>query len=351
MKKIVILILLIIPIRVYAINASSYVVMDTDNNRVLEGNNIHNKSLIASITKIMTSMVVINNCDISKEIEVGNEVLESFGSGIYITPGEKISYENLLYGLMLRSGNDAAITLASHVGGSMEGFATLMNSLAKSIGMKDTIFYNSSGLEDKHGENISTVYDMGLLSSYAIHNETYKKIVGTKNISIKTNLKSYIWHNKNRLLTTYPYCTGGKTGFTEKARRTLVTNASKGNVNLTVVTFNDGSDFEDHKSLYNKYFNSLRKYRILQKGKIETKYANTYINETFEIALSEKEYQKLDVKINYLNDNVTDIIGYVSVDLNGKNYFKTNIYQSKKDFVEEKSLWQILKEKIISLFD
>ena len=155
---------------------------------------------------------------------------------------------------MLRSGNDAAAELAYQVGGSMEGFSLLMNNLAKDIGMKNTNFINSSGLEDGENANVSTVYDMALLSSYAIKNKDYREIVGTKKITVKTNFKTYIWHNKNKLLTSYEYCIGGKTGFTKRARRTLVTNASKDNVNLTVVTFNDGNDFEDHKDLYEKYF-------------------------------------------------------------------------------------------------
>ena len=164
MKKIIIVLLfLFIPVKVYGISASSYIVMDSDTNRVLEGSNIHKKSLIASITKIMTSMVVINNGALDKTVTIGDEVLKSFGSGIYVSVGEKIKKEELLYGLMLRSGNDAAISLAFDTGGSMEGFASMMNSLASSIGMKDSTFVNSSGLEDSYGENYSTVYDMALL--------------------------------------------------------------------------------------------------------------------------------------------------------------------------------------------
>ena len=223
--------------------------MDTDSNRVLEGNNINKESLIASITKILTSMVVINNIDLDKKITISDSVLKSYGSGIYVSVGEEITIRELLYGLMLRSGNDAAIELAYQVASSTENFAYLMNLLAKNIGMKHSNFVNSSGLEEKDSANTSTVYDMAILSSYAIKNPEYQKIVSTKDITVKTNLKSYIWHNKNKLLTSYKYCTGGKTGYTKKAKRTLVTNASKNNVNLTVVTFNDGNDFNDHKDL------------------------------------------------------------------------------------------------------
>ena len=350
MKKIILLILIIIPLNVRAISASSYIVMDSDNNRVLEGTNIHKKSLIASITKILTSMVVINNGSLNEEITIGDEVLKSFGSGIYVSVGEKIKKEDLLYGLMLRSGNDAAIALAYNVGGSMEGFTSLMNELALSIGMEDSNFVNSSGLEDNYGENYSTVYDMALLSSYAIKNEEYRKIVGTKNITVKTDGKTYVWHNKNKLLQTYDYCIGGKTGYTEKAKRTLVTNASKNNINLTVVTFNDGNDFNDHKDLYEKYFNKLKRYQILYKGKIETKYNNTYIDNDYFMSLTEDEINKVSIEINYYDNNVTNIVGKVVVKLDNIIYYEDNII-IKEPIKEEKiSLWTKIKRKILSLW-
>lgn len=318
------------PLKVNAISASSYIVMDTDNNRVLEGSNINKRSLIASITKIMTSMVVIDMTNVNKTVTIGDEVLKSFGSGIYVSVGEKISVINLLYGLMLRSGNDAAIALAYYTAGNMDNFAYLMNNKAKDIGMNNTTFVNSSGLEDGDKANYSTVYDMALLSGYAINNSLYKQIVGTKEITVKTDLKTYVWHNKNKLLSSYKYCVGGKTGFTEKARRTLVTNASKDGVNLTVVTFNDGNDFLDHKDLYEKYFDVLKEYEILSEGPIKTKYDNTYISRSFKMSLTKDEYKKLKKEIIYYDDNASNIIGKVKVSLNDKEYFTEDIYIKKE---------------------
>lgn len=318
------------PLKVNAISASSYIVMDTDNNRVLEGSNINKRSLIASITKIMTSMVVIDMTNVNKTVTIGDEVLKSFGSGIYVSVGEKISVINLLYGLMLRSGNDAAIALAYYTAGNMDNFAYLMNNKAKDIGMNNTTFVNSSGLEDGDKANYSTVYDMALLSGYAINNSLYKQIVGTKEITVKTDLKTYVWHNKNKLLSSYKYCVGGKTGFTEKARRTLVTNASKDGVNLTVVTFNDGNDFGDHKELYEKYFDVLKEYEILSEGPIKTKYDNTYISRSFKMSLTKDEYKKLKKEIIYYDDNASNIIGKVKVSLNDKEYFTEDIYIKKE---------------------
>lgn len=338
------------PLKVNAISASSYIVMDTDNNRVLEGSNINKRSLIASITKIMTSMVVIDMTNVNKTVTIGDEVLKSFGSGIYVSVGEKISVINLLYGLMLRSGNDAAIALAYYTAGNMDNFAYLMNNKAKDIGMNNTTFVNSSGLEDGDKANYSTVYDMALLSGYAINNSLYKQIVGTKEITVKTDLKTYVWHNKNKLLSSYKYCVGGKTGFTEKARRTLVTNASKDGVNLTVVTFNDGNDFLDHKDLYEKYFDVLKEYEILSEGPIKTKYDNTYISRSFKMSLTKDEYKKLKKEIIYYDDNASNIIGKVKVSLNDKEYFTEDIYIKKEVKEVKLNFFQKLIKRIKELW-
>lgn len=338
------------PLKVNAISASSYIVMDTDNNRVLEGSNINKRSLIASITKIMTSMVVIDMTNVNKTVTIGDEVLKSFGSGIYVSVGEKISVINLLYGLMLRSGNDAAIALAYYTAGNMDNFAYLMNNKAKDIGMNNTTFVNSSGLEDGDKANYSTVYDMALLSGYAINNSLYKQIVGTKEITVKTDLKTYVWHNKNKLLSSYKYCVGGKTGFTEKARRTLVTNASSDGVNLTVVTFNDGNDFLDHKDLYEKYFDVLKEYEILSEGPIKTKYDNTYLSRSFKMSLTKDEYKKLKKEIIYYDDNASNIIGKVKVSLNDKEYFTEDIYIKKEVKEVKLNFFQKLIKRIKELW-
>lgn len=338
------------PLKVNAISASSYIVMDTDNNRVLEGSNINKRSLIASITKIMTSMVVIDMTNVNKTVTIGDEVLKSFGSGIYVSVGEKISVINLLYGLMLRSGNDAAIALAYYTAGNMDNFAYLMNNKAKDIGMNNTTFVNSSGLEDGDKANYSTVYDMALLSGYAINNSLYKQIVGTKEITVKTDLKTYVWHNKNKLLSSYKYCVGGKTGFTEKARRTLVTNASSDGVNLTVVTFNDGNDFGDHKDLYEKYFDVLKEYEILSEGPIKTKYDNTYISRSFKMSLTKDEYKKLKKEIIYYDNNASNIIGKVKVSLNDKEYFTEDIYIKKEVKEVKLNFFQKLIKRIKELW-
>ncbi len=351
MKKIfIILILLIIPIKVNGLSASSVTVMDMDNNRVLYSYNDSEVRLIASITKIMTSLVTLNNSDIKKMVTIDESVLKSYGSGIYVEVGEDISLENLLYGLMLRSGNDAAIQIANTVGGSMDGFVDLMNETAENIGMKKTHFVNSSGLEENNGSgNMSTSYDMALLMSEAMKNETFRKIVSTKKHTVKTNYKTYIWYNKNKLLNNYEYCTGGKTGFTEKARRTLVTTATKDNMNLVIVTLNDPNDFSDHETLYKEYFNKYKSYKILDKEKEKFENKNYYIKNSRNITLTSDEYKKIKKEITLYKNNISDIVGVIKVKLNDSVMAKEYIYEKiEKEEKQEKkiNLW----DKIINLF-
>ena len=329
MKKICLLLfLLLFPTNTQSLSSKSVTLMDMDNNRVLYSYNESDKRLIASISKIMTAIVAINNSNIKDVLTIDNNVLKSYGSGIYVEVGEKISLENLLYGLMLRSGNDAAISIANYVGGSMDGFVKLMNETANSIGMKNTTFINSSGLEENDGNgNMSTSYDMALLMSYAMKNNVFKKIVGTEKRLVKTNYKTYIWYNKNKLLKSYKYCTGGKTGFTKKARRTLVTTASKDNKNFVIVTLNDSNDFQDHLNLYEEYFKIYNNYKILDKNKTHFKNKNYYIKNDRYLTLTTEEYKIIKKEIVLYKNNVSDIVGYIIIKLDNNVMLKEYIYE------------------------
>src|SRR5574344_1331159 len=340
MKKIIWTgILLLFPLKVFGISAQSYIVMDGSSGRVIEGQNENTKKLIASTTKIMTSLIAIENGDLDNEVTVDNDVLKAYGSAIYIEVGEKLKLIDLLYGLMLRSGNDAAIEIANNVAGSMDNFVTLMNNKASDLGMTTTHFINDNGLEEKGGENISTSYDMALLMKYALANETFKKIIGTTRYTIKSNYKTYEWYNKNRLLKEYKYAIGGKTGFTEKARRTLVTAAQKDNKTLIIVTLNDPNDFDDHKKLYEENFNKYNLVKVLRKNHFKindnTIVGTPYIENDLDILLNKEK--KKNIKISYninienaINDG--DKIGEAVIKLNNKILTQRNIYVSlKKD--------------------
>jgi len=351
MKKFFLVFLCLIPLKVYGISASSYIVMDQDSHQILAGSNINDQRLIASTTKIMTCIIAIEYGDLDKIVKVDDSVLKAYGSAIYIEVGEEIKLKDLLYGLMLRSGNDAAIMIAKAVTGNMESFVYLMNEKASSIGMKNTIFYNNHGLEENDGKgNLSTSYDMALLMSYAMKNSTFKEITGTKKRIVKTNYKTYSWTNKNKLLHSYNFITGGKTGYTEKARRTLVTSASKDNMNIVIVTLNDGNDFKDHLDLYNMVFNNYYSLLVLDKNKFHIKqnyYKNAFfkIKKDYSLVLKKQNNDKVQVKYNLLKDEKVvnnSYIGTADIYLNNKLIHQENIYISLNNKIKKESWWHKL---------
>ena len=353
-KKLIFLLILFLPFKVlaYGTNAKSAILMDMDSSRVLYGKDVHYVQSVASISKIMTAIVAIENVDVDKVVTIGDEVLKAYGSGIYVQVGEKIKLEDLLYGLMLRSGNDAALAISVVVSGSTDKFVKLMNEKAKEIGMKNTTFNNPSGLDEEKG-NFSSAYDMALLMSYAMKNEEFRKITGTKNHTVKTNKNVYKWHNKNKLLSSYKYTTGGKTGFTKIAKRTLVTSASKDGMNLTVVTINDGDDWDDHRDLYEEAFQEYTSYTILNKGEISIlgeDYYNEdtlYLKKSFKYLLrkDEENILKLKFEINKKRKYKTgDKVGVVKVYLGDEIVHEESIYVKKDK--KENNFWN----KILSWF-
>lgn len=347
LKKILIFILLIIPFNVFATNSKPTIVMDYDSGRILYSKNSNKKSLIASTTKIMTCIITIENSNIEKEIEVGEEVLEMYGTNIYIEPGEKIKIIDLLYGLMLRSGNDAAETLAKNIFSSEEEFISKMNEKAKEIGMNNTIFNNPHGL-DENTKNYSTAHDMALLSRYAYNNKTYKKIIKTKKYIAKTNNKTYEWYNRMSLLNNYKYCRGGKNGYTPKAGKSLVSYASKDNMNLIIVTLEDNDIYDTHKNLYDKYFSTYKKYTIVDKKnfKVDKSLINkdVYIKNSFKYPLQKSELNKIYIIVQISNKSLKNEIGKVIIKLNNKEIGFLKIYSKEK---EEENFFQKIKKLFI----
>lgn len=350
MKKVlwVVIFFFLFPCMVHAMSAECALVMDADSARVLYSKNEEKEKLIASTTKIMTAIIAIEYGDLETLVTVDNDVLKAYGSAIYIEVGEELTLKELLYGLMLRSGNDAAIEIANHVAGSMDSFVYLMNQKAKELGMNHTVFYNNHGLEEQNGKgNTSTVYDMALLMRYAMRNDEFKTITSTKEITVKSSYKTYIWPNKNKLLKMYEYTTGGKTGYTEKAKRTLVTSASKDGKNLIVVTFNDGNDFTDHMNFYEDYFKQYQMVTIVDKDnyKINDTYynGNLFVTDSFKMLVSESEKKDINTnvvldKLDYYEDG--DYVGYVEIRLKDKVIGSENIYIRKtEENQEEKGFW------------
>lgn len=262
--------------------------------------------------KIMTCLLAVESKKLDEVVVVDDVILDSYGSGIYIEVGEEIKLKDLLYGLMLRSGNDAALMIAKYVGGDVEKFVDMMNSRAKEIGMTNTIFVNPSGLDNTDGGNYSTAYDMALLTREAMKYDEYQEIVGTKSHTVKTNKKTYVWKNKNKLLSE-DYITGGKTGYTEKARRTLVSTGSSDNMHFIVVTIRDGDDWNTHKDLYNYAFSEYMAYRVLNKRTFDV-IGDSYYNGDF--------YIKNDVYIPFKKTEVGNLVG--KIELEKKKEYKND---------------------------
>ena len=338
MKKVfivIIYILYLLPINVKAIDiyASSAILMDIDSKRILYAKDIHEIRSVASISKIMTAVLAVESGKLDEVVTIGDEIDKAYGSGIYIQKGEKLSLRDLVYGLMLRSGNDAAYAIANYVGGN--DFVEMMNNKASEIGMINTTFYNPCGLDEDMG-NYSTAYDMAILASYAMKIDEYKKIVGTKVYKLKTNKNTYLWINKHKLLGKYDYITGGKTGYTKKALRTLVTTASKDNLNLVVVTLNDGNDFKDHNTLFQYGFNNYINKTVLEKGNINI-YDDIYYG-VYELSIDKdliypiKQDDKIFLKYKLDKKPHEGNIGNVTLYINAREVLNENVtaIKSKK---------------------
>ena len=248
------------------VSARSAVLMDAASGRLLWEKNGFEQLSMASTTKIMTAILAIENCDLS-DIAVVSPVASGVeGSSLWLEPGERLTVEQLLYGLMLRSGNDAAVALAEQTAGNVEAFVLLMNAKAKEIGMFNTSFETPNGLDsDKH---YTTAYDMAILACYAMKNPDFRRIVSTKEMQIPWEGKQ--WNrsltNHNKLLWRYEGCTGVKTGFTRKSGRCLVSAAQRDGREIICVTLNAPNDWDDHARLLDHGFEDFETAVLTKKG-------------------------------------------------------------------------------------
>ncbi|MFC7320745.1 D-alanyl-D-alanine carboxypeptidase family protein [Halobacillus campisalis] len=272
------------------VSAEHAVLLDAHSGRVLYEKDGYSSSLIASTTKIMTALLAIESGKMEEEVVVSERAIRAEGSSIYLTEGEKIPLRDLVYGLMLRSGNDSAVAIAEHVGGSLEGFVHLMNEKASWLGMNASNFENPHGLD---GENhVSSAYDLALLMAYSMKNETFREVTGSE--IYKSENRTYSWQNKNKLLTMlYENTTGGKTGFTKAAGRTLVSSAEKDGMELIAVTLNAPSDWNDHERMYEWGFEHYETYQIQEEGYVGVNGKNYYLPSDIHVPLTEDEKSRL----------------------------------------------------------
>ena len=242
-------------------SASSAILMEAGSGRVLYEHNADEPRLIASITKLMTALVALESGkSLDDVVTIQAEDTRTEGSVLYLKPGEHVKLETLLYGLLLHSGNDAALAIARFCGGSVEDFVAGMNARARELGMTNSHFANPNGLNDEG--HYSSARDMALLARACLDNEYLAQMVSTRTIT----LEGRTFTNHNKLLWRYEGCVGMKTGFTEKAGRTLVSAARRDGMTLIAVTLNDPDDWADHAALFDYGFSACTLAAEVQTG-------------------------------------------------------------------------------------
>ncbi|MCR4434867.1 MAG: D-alanyl-D-alanine carboxypeptidase family protein [Clostridiales bacterium] len=291
------------------VEAGAAIVLDMNSKRVLYEKNAFSRKAMASTTKIMTAIVAIENGNLEDKVTVSKRAAAIGGSKIYLKAGQVLTLKELLYGLLLESGNDAAVAIAEHIGGSVDGFVEMMNKKAREMGLKDTSFKTPHGL-DAPG-HYSTAYELALMASYALRYKTFADIVATKSASISIGGLN----NTNEMLDIYPGADGVKTGYTSQAGRCLVTSATRDNWRIISVVLNcysRNSRARDSKSILDYAFTHFKPYTLLKQGEIvgEVPVARGAVSsvpvqaiEGFEIPLSQEEIKGMHKEVS-LSDRV-----------------------------------------------
>ncbi len=234
------------------VNAKSTIVYDNQHNQILYAENIHQRMLPASLTKVLTALTVYKNIDLNKTVLIDEKILQTVGSRMYLECGDVITVKDLLYGLILQSGNDAALALQYAYSDNPKDFIIKMNEEVQKLNLKNSLFNNCSGL-DEDNYNYTTTYDFAKITEAAIDIPFIKELLGTKYYQVKLDNKTLSFRHKHKLVITNSNFVGGKTGFTKKAGRTLVSIYQGPNTELIIITFNDPNDWKTHTYLGNKF--------------------------------------------------------------------------------------------------
>ena len=310
--------------------------MERTTNRVLYKKNSTEKKYMASTTKILTAITAIENLDLNKSITIQNTAVGIEGSSIYLVEGEELTVKELLYGLMLRSGNDCAVALALATSGSIEQFSNLMNKTAEKIGAKDSNFVNPHGLHDDN--HYTTAYDLALISCYAMGNNDFREIVSTKKITISNTTKDYkrVLFNKNKMLSNFEGANGIKTGYTKKAGRCLVTSAIQNGMELISVVLNCGPMWEVSSNILNECFSSYHMQNVLNSNnivdfyKINDKKIPIISKEDVYLPLSKLEGRSYTTEIIYnldnFDENYNNSVGEINFYASNNLIFSQKLY-------------------------
>ena len=345
---------LLLPLPVQAVSAQKAYVLDAVSGRVLYEKQSDARSLIASTTKIMTALIVCEQCNVLDRMRIPKEAVGIEGSSMYLREGEVLTLQELLYGLMLSSGNDAAVALAIYCGGTVEGFAELMNDKARVLGLTGTHFENPNGL-DSPG-HYSTARDLAVLAAYAMENPIFYKTVSAKNVKVGQRYLT----NHNKLLWRVEGADGVKTGFTKAAGRILVSSATRGGRRLIAVTINAPDDWNDHTAFLEEGFSRYAQKRIVSAGQTVGTLAvaggkngrvAVLAAENFDYALAPEEQPQLALPgpgFVYAPAVEGAEAGYVYVLIQGKAVGKVPVvYGATIEQMpeEEKSFWQRVLER------
>ena len=346
---------LLLPLKVNAISAEHAILMDAQTGRVIYEKGADEESLIASTTKIMTALIVCEQCNVLDRMKIPKEAVGIEGSSMYLQEGEVLTIQELLYGLMLRSGNDAAVALAIYCGGTVEGFVGMMNDKAHVLGLSGTHFENPNGLDSP--DHHSTARDLAVLAAYAMENPIFAKTVSTKTVNAGTRSM----RNHNKLLWQVEGADGVKTGFTKAAGRILVSSAVRDGRRLIAVTINAPDDWNDHKALLEEGFSSYSVQKVLETGDVlgtveivggQGQTVELLADGDFSYALAAGEEPEVVIGgpgFVYAPVAKGQDAGYAYVCLGGKSVGKVPIvYGNTVGQVpeEEKNFWQRLWEKI-----
>ncbi len=340
----------------YAYTEKGMAVIDRDSGRVLYSYNENARLPMASTTKIATCITVIENCDnLDEEITIPDVAIGVEGSSIYLKKGEKLTVRELLYGLMLRSGNDCAVALAVKVGGSVENFADMMNKTAKKAGAENTNFTNPHGLHDDN--HYTTALDLAKISAYAMKNADFYEIVSTKQKRIPYGEEEYdrVLLNKNKILSLVKGADGIKTGYTKKAGRCLVSSATREGMNVICVVLNCPDMFARSESLLNLAFDEYSLEEVVGNYSVTEAYVKNGKTDRVELALTKNfvyplkkgEKERLEIRISEVENLIAPVKkatknGKIEVFLDKQLIFSDNLFTIYN--VDSKSLWDKLKD-------
>lgn len=292
-------------------------VIEVNSGRILHEKNAQCPLPMASTTKILTAIIVIEDCDLAEEVTVPREVVGVEGSSVYLKEGEVYTIEELLYGLMLRSGNDCAELLAICHSGSIRNFTKTMNARAAGMGARDSFFANPHGMP--HPDHHTTALDLAIISSYAMKNPVFRNIVSC------TYYEKRGWKNKNKMLTEYEGGIGVKTGFTTAAGRCLVSCAQRGDMTVLSVVLNSAEMFERSKQLLDDAFSKYTMVKLCSRDEV---YAGGRVKQDFFYPLAKQEGRSVRYfyELNGLAENSDDFMGEMKIALENNLIFSQNLY-------------------------